>query len=145
METIMDLPELNEANAPAGTPLKPYEIVYDRAAIERHCGQTGEAVANYEHEGRWYVPTGLLAATYGKLIHETFFYTTGVHVSSDLQAKRPALSDEVLHVSGSIAEHFERNNNKYVRFSISIEDGERRPVANVEHVSIYKLAPKRTA
>lgn len=140
-----DLPELNEANAPAGTPLKPYEITYDRAAIERHCGQTGEAVANYELEGTLYVPTGLLAATYGKLIHETFFYTTGVHVSSDLKATRPALAGETLHVGGSIAEHFERNNNKYVRFSIAIEDGARRPVANVEHVSIYKLAPKRTA
>jgi acyl dehydratase len=138
-----DLPELNEANAPAGTPLKPYEITYDRAAIERHCGQTGEAVANYERDGTMYVPTGLLAATYGRLIHETFFYTTGVHVSSDLKAKRPALAGETLHVSGTIAEHFERNNNKYVRFSIAIEDDKRRSVANVEHVSIYKLAPKR--
>jgi hypothetical protein len=139
-----DLPELNEANAPAGTPLKSYGITYDRDAIERHCRQTGEAVSNYEHAGRLFVPTGLLAATYGKLIHETFFYTTGVHVSSDLRAQRPALAGESLHVGGSIAEHFERNKNKYVRFSITIEDNARQPVANVEHVSIYKLAPKRT-
>lgn len=137
-----DLPELNEQNAPPGTPLKPYDLTVDRAAIERHCSSTGESPTNYEHDGRLHVPPGLLAGTYGRLIHETFFYTTGVHVSSDLTLNRPVLAGEPLHVSGAIAEHFERNGNKYVRFAIAIHDADRRPVANVEHVSIYKLRPR---
>lgn len=139
----MDLPELNEANAPAGTPLNPYDVTFDREAIERYCGQTDETVAGYEHDGALLVPSGLLARTYGRLIHETFFYTTGVHVSSDLRALRPAVAGEPLRVSGRIAEHFERNGNKYVRFAIAIDDAARQPVATVEHVSIYKLAPRR--
>lgn len=141
----MDLPELNEENAPSGTPLKPFEVAFDRAAIERYCGQTGESVADYEHDGALLVPSGLLAGTYGRLIHDTFFYTTGVHVSSDLKAQRPARAGEALRVSGEIAEHFERNGNTYVRFAIAIEGDGGQPVANVEHVSIYKLAPRRSA
>jgi hypothetical protein len=137
-----DLPELNEQNAPPGTPLKAYELIVDRAAIERHCSSTGEAVTNYERDGRLHVPPGLLAGTYGRLIHDTFFYTTGVHVSSDLTLNRPVLAGEPLRVSGAIAEHFERNGNKYVRFTIAIQDAERRAVAGVEHVSIYKLRPR---
>ena len=141
----MDLPELNEENAPPGTPLKPYEVTFDRAALERYCGSTGETLADYEHGGQLYVPPGLLAGTYGRLIHDTFHYTTGVHVSSDLTVERATLVGEPLHVSGAIAEHFERNGNQYVRFTIAITDRDRRPIANVEHVSIYKLKPRDTA
>ena len=88
------------------------------------------------------VPPGLLAGTYGRLIHDTFFYTTGVHVSSDMRLDRPVLAGEPLRVSGAIAEHFERNGNTYVRFTIAIDDADGRSVANVEHVSIYKLRPR---
>jgi hypothetical protein len=143
--TERELPELNEQNAPPGTPLKPYDFTIDRAAIERHCSSTGESPAAYEHDGRLRVPPGLLAGTYGRLIHDTFFYTTGVHVSSDLKLNRPVFVGEPLRVSGAIAEHFERNGNKYVRFTIAIDDADRRPVASVEHVSIYKLRPRATS
>jgi len=136
------LPELNEQNAPPGTPLKPYDVTYAQAELERFCGSTGEPLSSYAHAGATYVPPGLLARTYGPLIHETFHYTTGVHVSSDLTLRRPVLVGETLHVSGAIAEHFERNGNTYVRFSIVIEDDAGRPVANVEHVSIYALRPR---
>src|SRR5262249_32955703 len=119
-----------------------YEVAVGSAELDRYCGSTGESPAAYEHEGRQYVPPGLLAQTYGRLIHDTFFYTTGVHVSSDVTLKRPALAGEPLQVSGAIAEHFERNGNKYVRFTTAIEDGERRPVASVDHVSISRLKPR---
>jgi hypothetical protein len=144
MMTEHTLPELNEQNAPPGTPLKPYDLTIDRAAIERHCASTGEPPTNYEYEGRLRVPPGLLAGTYGRLIHDTFFYTTGVHVSSDLTLNRPVLVGEPLRVSGAITEHFERNGNTYVRFTIAVHDADGRPVAHVEHVSIYKLRPRAT-
>lgn len=140
--TTTNLPELNEANAPAGTPLTPYEVTFGEREILTYLERTSESIDAYRLDGRARVPPGMLLACYGRLIHESFFYQTGVHVSSDLAISRLPWQDEPLRVAGRIREHFERNGSSYVRFSVEVGTAAGEPLATVEHVSIYKLKPR---
>lgn len=139
---MTSLPVLNEENAPPGTPLTPYEISYSRETIEQYLGRTGESLDQYMLNGELVVPPVILLSCYGKLIHETFFYQTGVHTSSDLTIHRLPLANETVRVSGKINEYFEKNGNIYVRFSVNVTSSSDQPLADVDHVSIYKLRPK---
>lgn len=136
------LPPLNEENAPAGTTLNPYETSWSREVIEQYLGRTGESLDAYTLDGQLRVPPVILLGCYARLIHETFFYETGVHTSSDLTLHRLPAADETVRVSGAISEYFEKNGNIYVRFSVIIRSLEDEPLAEVDHVSIYKFRPK---
>jgi len=136
------LPPLNEENAPAGTPLNTYETSWSREMIEQYLARTGESLAAYTLDGRLRVPPVILLGCYARLIHETFFYETGVHTSSDLTLRRLPFEGETVRVSGAIGEYFEKNGNIYVRFSVVIRSLDGEPLAEVGHVSIYKFRPK---
>ena len=138
----MNLPPLNEGNAPPGTPLKSYDITYGAEQVEQFLARTGEPAVAYVVDGTPRVPPGMLLGTYGRLIHETFFYQTGVHVSSDMQVERLPAVGEPLTVSGAISNLYERNGSKYVAFTIAVSDRSNQPVASIEHVSIYQLAKR---
>ncbi len=141
----MDLPVLNETNATPGTPLRPYGITYDEGQIRQFLARTDELIESYKHDGVLHVPPGLLMGAYGRLIHETFHYETGVHVSSNISITRVPHAGEPVHVSGEILRLFERNGDKYVTFSVNLstETGER--LASIEHTSIYALRPRAAA
>jgi hypothetical protein len=138
----MELPPLNETNCPPGTPLKPYQLTYDREQLRKYLDRTGETEADYQVDGQQVVPPGMFLGAYGRLIHETFHYEAGVHVSSDLELRRVANLGETVTVSGNALKLFERNGDKYVTFDVIITgtDGDR--LARVEHTSVYALRPR---
>jgi hypothetical protein len=84
----------------------------------------------------------MFLGAYGRLIHETFHYEAGVHVSSEMDLRRAAKLGETVAVSGNALKLFERNGDKYITFDVIITgpDGER--LARVEHTSIYALRPR---
>ena len=134
----MELPEMNEQNARPGTPLTPYEVVYDRAAIEQYLDRSGEPIDPYMHEGELTVPPGMYLGAYGRLIHGTFHYEAGVHTSSELTIKKCPPAGTKAIVSGEVLKMFERNGDKYVTFNVVVTDGGG-VCAAIEHTSIYGL------
>jgi hypothetical protein len=137
-----DLLPLSEENAPAGTPLRPYTAVFDRAAVSAVLDRTGETPEDYTIDGEPRVPPVILLGCYARLIHESFFYETGVHVSSALTLHRLPRLGETLNVTGAILGHSERGGSKYVRFSVNVAGEDGAPAAAIEHVSVYSLLPR---
>ncbi|HXH21592.1 MAG TPA: hypothetical protein VNN10_06150 [Dehalococcoidia bacterium] len=139
----MDLPELNEENCKPGDKLRPYSVTYDEPFVAAFLERTGESPADYEGPDGRVVPPAVFFSAYGRLIHGTYHYETGVFVTSNLRLfKAPPLGTKAL-VTGEVLRLFERNDNKYVTFSVVVSDessGER--FAEVEHTSIYKLKPR---
>ena len=135
----MDLPELNEENAPIGTPLRQYTICYTPEVVQQYLDRGGETPAMYMADGVQLVPPGQLMGAYGRLIHETFHYQTGVHVSSEMTLKRMPKVGETASVTGEIVRLSERNGDKYVTFSVVLDDEAGGRLASIEHTSIYKL------
>ncbi len=135
----MDLPELNEANAPVGTPLRAYTITYSPEVVQQYLNRGGESGELYTINGEQRVPPGQLMGAYGRLIHETFHYETGVHVSSEMTLTRTPPVGTTVTVTGEVMRMFERNGDKYVTFSVVLHDEANAPVASIEHTSIYKL------
>lgn len=134
----MDLPVMNEENAPPGRALNSYEITYDEAAISAYLARSAEPAALYTHDGVLTVPPGMFMGAYGRLIHETFHYEAGVHTASQMTVHRCPPVGTKATVSGEILRTFERNGDKYVTFSVRIADAHG-PCAEVEHTSIYGL------
>ncbi|MCA9856646.1 MAG: hypothetical protein KC458_05160, partial [Dehalococcoidia bacterium] len=91
------LPPLTEETAKPGTALNGYDRTITRSDIETFVGRTGEDIGSYEEGGALSVPTGMLMGLYGPLIHGTFHYEAGVHVSSDLTVTRIPRAEEPLH------------------------------------------------
>jgi hypothetical protein len=138
----MELPELNETNCLPGAPLTPYEMTYDEAQIHQYLRRTGETVEDYTVDGRMTVPPGMFFGAYGKLIHGTFHYEAGVHVSSDMAIHRSPVLDETVTVSGNALRLWERNGDRYITFDVVITDKQGERLARVEHTSIYALQPR---
>ena len=138
----MDLPELNDVNTPPGTEMTSHTATYGEEEIRGYLERTGEPVDAYRRDGRLRVPPGLLLAQPIRIAHNNYRYETGVHVSSRMTLQQPALADETLTIAGHIGGLFERNGNKYVSLAVSISGEGGRPVATIDHVSIYKLKPR---
>lgn len=138
----MDLPALSEATCPPGTPLKPYQLTYDAEALKKYLDRTGEQASDYVVDGRQRIPPGMYLGAYGRLIHETFHYEAGVHVSSEMDLRRAADLGQSVTVSGNALRLFERNGDKYITFEVIITDRGGEQLARVEHTSIYALRPR---
>lgn len=136
---MTDLPPLNETTATPGTKLNAYDVTYDVPFIEEYLARTGESAADYTRGGQLLVPPGVFLASYGRLIHGSFHYTTGVHVSSDMKLMKAPPAGTHATVSGEVIRLTERNGDKYVTFSVNVTDGDGERVAEIEHVSIYAL------
>lgn len=141
----MDLPALNEANCPPGTPLRPYDLTYGDEQVRQFLARTGESIESYAYEGTTHVPPGMLMGAYGRLIHESFHYQAGVHVSSQLEFERVPRVDEPLRVTGDVVRLFERNGDKYVTFTVVLSTPAGEQLARTEHTSIYQLRPRASA
>ena len=136
------LPPLTEETAAPGTPLNGYDRIITRADIETFAGRTGESLDDYMVDGVLTVPPGMLMGLYGPLIHGTFHYQAGVHVSSELTVNRTPQADQPLRVEGRVLDLFEKNGNKYVTFTVEVSDSADERLATVHHTSIYGLRPK---
>ncbi len=135
----MNLPEMNEQNAQAGTVLNTYQVAYDRAAIEQYLARSGEPMEPYVHNGVLTVPPGMYLGAYARLIHGTFHYEAGVHTASEMEVYSCPDEGVLATVSGEIVRTFERNGDKYVAFTVRVSDAGGRLLAKVEHTSIYGL------
>jgi hypothetical protein len=133
------LPELNEANAPVGTPLRTYSITYSPEVVQNYLDRGGETADLYMVDGVQLVPPGQLMGAYGRLIHDTFHYETGVHVSSEMSLTKTPPVGTTVNVTGEVLNLFERNGDKYVTFSVVLNTEAGEPVASIDHTSIYKL------
>jgi len=130
---------MNEENAPAGTPLTPYTVTYDRAAIDQYLARSGEPAEPYIHVGRLTVPPGMFLGAYGRLIHGTFHYEAGVHTSSEMAVAKCPPEGTVATVSGEVLRTFEQNGDKYVTFTVVVSDEAGDVCARMEHSSIFSL------
>jgi len=135
----LELPVMNEQNAPAGTALNPYTLTYDRAAIDQYLARSGELIQPYIKNGKLTVPPGMFLGAYGKLIHGTFHYEAGVHTASQMTVVKCLPADTVVTVSGEVLKTFDRNGDKYVTFMVVVSDQSGEVCATVEHTSIYGL------
>jgi hypothetical protein len=136
------LPVLSEQSASAGTALNGYDRTITPADIETFVGRTGESPQGYTVDGALTVPPGMLMGLYGPLIHGTFDYQAGVHVSSELTLNRLPRADQPLCVEGRVLDLFVKNGNKYVTFSVEVSDTAGERLATVDHTSIYSLRAK---
>ncbi len=137
------LPDLTEKSAAPGRALNGYNRTITQEDIETFLARTGESLNAYEIEGALTVPPGMLMGLYGPLIHGTFHYQAGVHVSSEMTLHEAPHAAQPLRVEGRILDLFEKNGNKYVTFSVEVSEapaGER--LATVHHTSIYALRGK---
>lgn len=136
------LPPLTEQTAAPGTALNGYDRTITREDISTFVDRTGESLEDYTVDGVLTVPPGMLMGLYGPLIHGTFHYQAGVHVSSALTVTRVPEAEQPLRIEGSVQEIFEKNGNKYVTFSVEISDRAGDRLATVHHTSIYQLRAK---
>lgn len=139
---MTSLPPLNETNSAPGTPLTSYERTISLEDVEKFVSRTGEDIESYRRDGEVTVPAGMMMGMYGPLIHGTFHYEAGVHVSSDLTVKRVPRVDEPIRVGGKVLDLFEKNGNKYVTFSVEVRTHDGEELATVAHTSIYALRKK---
>lgn len=139
---MSDLPVITPETAAPGTPLNGYERTITLADLETFVSRTGESLDDYRTDGVLVVPAGMLMGLYGLLIHGTFHYEAGVHVSSELSVTRAPLVGEPFRVGGQVIELFEKNGNKYVTFSVEATSMAGEPLSRVEHTSIYALRKK---
>ncbi|MCC6388430.1 MAG: hypothetical protein IT302_13730 [Dehalococcoidia bacterium] len=137
------LPPLTEETARPGTPLNAYEVTFDAPFVQAFLDKTGERAETYTVDGRALVPPGIYLAAYGRLIHETFHYTAGVHVSSDMKVHVAAPVGTKATVSGEVVGLSERNGDRYITFTVNVTSSGGERLAEVEHVSIYALRPRR--
>lgn len=137
------LPPLNEETAPPGRPLNPYDVTYDLQFVQEFLGKTGESLEEYTRDGQVTVPPGVFLGSYARLIHGSFHYTAGVHVSSDMKLhKAPPLGTHAT-VTGEVIRLSERNGDKYVTFSVNVTGDDGMRYAEIEHVSIYSLRSRK--
>ena len=135
----MNLPEMNEQNAQAGTVLNTYQVAYDRAAIEQYLARSGEPMEPYVHNGVCSRCPRACTSACTRGLHGTFHYEAGVHTASEMEVYSCPDEGVLATVSGEIVRTFERNGDKYVAFTVRVSDAGGRLLAKVEHTSIYGL------
>lgn len=143
MTGVAELPPLSEETARPGTPLRPYSVTYDEPFLATFLAKTGETLDDYRDESGARVPPGVFLGAYARLLHETYHYEAGVHVSSDLAIRKaPALGTHAT-VTGEVVRLFERSGDKYVVVGLAVTDDAGEVLATVEHTSIYQFKSRR--
>jgi hypothetical protein len=74
------------------------------------------------------------------LIYEYFGRTTTIHFVSRVWHHSPLFEHESFSTSGVITGFSERRGNQIVDFTALVAAGDGRPVATIEHSSVYQLA-----
>ena len=79
------------------------------------------------------------------MIYEYFGRSTTIHFVSRVWHHSPLFEDETFSTSGVITGFSERRGNQIVDFTALVAAADGRPVATIEHSSVYRLARERTA
>jgi hypothetical protein len=145
MSPAAELPPLNEETAQPGTPLRPYSVTYDEAFVRMFLDKTGESLDAYRDETGVRVPPGVFLGAYARLLHETYHYEAGVHVSSDLAILRTPPLGTHATVTGKVARLFEKNGDRYVVVALEVTGDSGTVFARVEHTSIYQFKSRAGA
>ena len=87
--------------------------------------------------GQWINPMDLIYAYFG--------HTTTVHFAGRIWHHSPLFEDESFSKTGIITGFSERRGNKIVEFNCLVAAADGRPVATIEHSSIYQLARERVS
>lgn len=87
--------------------------------------------------GQWINPMNLIYAYFG--------HTTTVHFAGRIWHHSPLFEEESFSKTGVITGFSERRGNKIVEFNCMVAAADGRPVATIEHSSIYQLARERVS
>lgn len=82
--------------------------------------------------GQWTNPVGMLGAY--------FDCPTTIHFQGSVWHHNPLYDGELLVTRGVITEFYERGGNQVVHFQVMQETGDGRPIATIDHHSVYLLA-----
>ena len=82
--------------------------------------------------GKWTNPIDLITTHFDEL--------TTIHRTGRIWHHSPLFAGEVLVKRGIINELYEHRGNKVVRFSVEQTTSDGRPIATIEHESVYRLA-----
>ncbi len=77
------------------------------------------------------------------MIYEYFGHSTTIHFESRVWHHSPLHEDETFSTTGAITGFSERRGNQIVHFTALIAAADGRPVATIEHSSVYRLARQR--
>ena len=96
-----------------------------------------------ELEGRKLIPIGQWINPID-LIYEYFGRSTTIHFAGRIWHRSPLFEDESFSTTGVITGFSEKRGNQIVEFNALVAAGDGRPVATIEHTSVYQLARERT-
>jgi hypothetical protein len=95
-----------------------------------------------DHEGRRLIPVGQWVNPID-LIYEYFGRSTTIHFAGKIWHHSPLYEDESFVTRGVITGFSERRGNRIVDFNAAVTAADGRPVATIEHSSVYQLARER--
>lgn len=142
------VPAGDAAEAPAGVPLGDPSLIGLVMRVEDRLdpARFDEIAANSgfprELGGRKLIPVGQWINPIG-LIYEYFGRSTTIHFAGRIWHHSPLFEDESFSTTGVITGFSERRGNKIVEFTSLVAAGGGRPVATIEHASVYQLARER--
>lgn len=143
------LPTGEAAPSPAGVPLGDPSLVGMVMRIEERLDPSRfDVMAENsrfprELDGRKLIPIGQWINPID-LIYEYFGRSTTIHFAGKIWHHSPLFEDESFSTTGVITGFSERRGNKIVEFNALVAAGDGRPVATIEHSSVYELARERT-
>jgi hypothetical protein len=79
------------------------------------------------------------------MLYEYFGRSTTIHFVSRVWHHNPLFEDETFTTSGVITGFSERRGNQIVDFTALVAASDGRPIATIEHSSVYRLARERAA
>lgn len=136
------------SEAPAGVPLGDPSLVGLVMRIEERLDPAlfDEIAANSgfprDSGGRKLIPLGQWVNPID-LIYEYFGRSTTIHFEGRIWHHSPLFEDESFSTTGVITGFSERRGNQIVEFTSLVAAGDGRPVATIEHKSVYRLARER--
>lgn len=144
------IPSGDAAASPAGVPLGDPSLVGLVMRIEERLdpARFDEIAENSgfprDLDGRKLIPIGQWINPID-LIYEYFGRSTTIHFAGRIWHHSPLFEDESFTTTGVITGFSERRGNKIVEFNALVAAGDGRPVATIEHSSVYQLARERVA
>ena len=124
--------------AQIGLPLR-LEKVLDTKDLDAAAALTGFDRHRQGADGKKLVPAGRFTNPVG-LLHDYYDGPVTIHFTSRIWHHNPLFDGETLVTYGSITEFYERGGNQVVRFLVREETADGRPIATIDHASVYQLA-----
>ena len=90
-------------------------------------------------DGKKLVPAGKYVNPVD-LLYQYYDCPMTIHFQSRIWHHNPLFDNETLVTRGQITEFYQRGGNDVVRFLVKQETADGRPIATVDHHSVYKLA-----